>query len=62
MSNMMKKLILASIGVSGIVAAAAIVDMIVGAPFSGKMVMDILFVVSAALVIYMGYETYQEST
>ena len=48
--------------VSGIVAVTAIVDMVLEIPYSGKMVFDILFLISAAVIIYMGYEVFKEST
>jgi len=60
MSNTMKRLVIASMVTSGLVAVAAIVDMVVGFPFSRRIVMDVLFLISAALILYMAYDTYQE--
>jgi len=62
MSNTMKRLVIASMVTSFLVGVAAIVDMVVGIPFSGKTLMDIFFLLAAALVIYMAYDTYQELT
>lgn len=62
MSKKMKQLLLISMAASGLVAVTAIVDLIIGIPYSGKMVFDIMFLVSAAIVLYMGYETFKEST
>jgi len=44
------------------VAFMAIADLATGFPFSGKhtMVMDILFIVSAIIVIYLGWSAYRE--
>lgn len=62
MSKQIKRLLIGSMIASGLVAVTAIVDLVIGIPYSGKMVFDILFLISAAVVIYMGYETFKEST
>lgn len=62
MSSKMKRLLIGSMVASGIVAVTAIVDLVIGIPYSGMMVFDILFLIASALVIYMGYETFKEST
>lgn len=62
MSKKMKQLLLISMAASGLVAVTAVVDLIIGIPYSGRMVFDIMFLVSAAIVLYMGYETLKEST
>jgi hypothetical protein len=62
MSKKMKQLLIGSMAASGIVAVTAIVDLVIGIPYSGKMIFDIMFLVAAAIVIYMGYETLKEST
>ncbi len=48
--------------IAGIVAAVAVLDIATGIPFSGKhtMVMDILFIISALIVIYLGWDTRRE--
>ncbi len=60
MANVAKKVVVGSMAVAGLVAIAAVVDMIVGMPFSGRITMDIMFVIGAGLVIYMGWDSYQE--
>jgi hypothetical protein len=55
-------MLLASMVASGLVAVTSVVDLILKIPYSGMMVFDILFLLSAAIVIYMGYETLKEST
>ncbi len=60
MSNLLKRLVLGSMVVAGLVAVAAIVDMVLGVPFSRRIVMDVLFLISAGFVLYMAYDTYQE--
>ena len=62
MSKQIKRLLLGSMVASGFVAVTAVVDLIISIPYSGNMVFDALFLVTAAIVIYMGYETLKEST
>ncbi|GAB4144441.1 MAG: hypothetical protein Tsb009_16090 [Planctomycetaceae bacterium] len=61
MSNTSKYMIFGSMGASALVAAASIMDIITKKPFAGRIVMDIMFLVGAAIVIYMGWDAYQES-
>ena len=63
----MKAVILVSIGVSALVGVVALLDMVMGlagqsgmAPFSGQTTMDIMFVVAAGLIGWMGLESLQE--
>jgi len=63
----MKIAILASIGVSALVGVVALFDMVMGligqpgaAPFAGQTMMDIMFVVAAGLIGWMGLESLQE--
>jgi ABC-type nickel/cobalt efflux system permease component RcnA len=63
----MKTAILISIGVSALVGLVALLDMVMGlvgqpglAPFSGQTTMDIMFVVSAGLIGWMGMESLRE--
>jgi len=64
MSDTSKKMILGSMIASGIVGAAALLDIVTGIPFgwdSGKtMIMDILFLVSAGIVMYLGWDAMQD--
>ena len=59
---MSKNVLLGSMVVAGLVALAAITDIAIQIPFAGQMVMDIMFILGAAMVIYMGYESYKELT
>jgi hypothetical protein len=45
---------------AGLVALAALVDLALGVPFSRKIAMDVLFLLAAAMVIYMGYDAYRD--
>ena len=60
MSDRMKKLVLASMGVAGLVAFLSVVDLVVGFPFKSHMELDICFIVGAALVGYLGYDSLKD--
>jgi hypothetical protein len=62
MSNQIKRMLLGSMAASGIVAVTSLVDMILEFPYSGQRVLDVLFLISAGIIIYMAYEAYKEST
>lgn len=55
-----KKMLFGSMGVSIVVGILAIVDMATGFPFGQQMMLDIMFILSAGLVGYMGFDTYKE--
>ena len=56
-----KKLIFGSLGAAGLVALAAILDMAIAVPFGRySMALDIMYLVAAGMVIYMGVETFRE--
>lgn len=57
-----KQMIYGSMAAAGVVAAASIVDLATGIPFAGQTVMDIIFIVSAGLVFYLGYDAMKEQT
>lgn len=47
--------------VAGLVALIFLLDLIAGVPFGrGSLVLDILFLIGAAFVIYQGVETWRE--
>jgi hypothetical protein len=63
----MKNAILASISVSAIIGVVAVLDLGLGligqmgmAPFGGQTMMDIMFVIAAALIGFMGLESIKE--
>ena len=60
MSSGMKKMVIASMAVAGLVGLLAIVDMILGLPFANQVTMDVMFILGAGLVGYMGYDTLSE--
>ena len=62
MADTSKKIVVGSMAVSALVALLVLLDLALGFPFNRSYVMDILFLCGAALVLYMGYDTYQELT
>ena len=62
MSKGMKRMVLGSMGASALVGLSAIVDIIAGIPFAGKIMLDATFIVSAGLIGYMGWETIKEGS
>ena len=60
MSSGMKKMVIASMAVAGLVGLLAIVDMILGLPFANQVTMDVMFILGAGRGGYMGYDTLSE--
>ena len=63
MSDAPKKMVIGSLVVAGVVALAAICDLVLGIPFSGSehtRTMDILFIIAAAIVGYLGWDAYKD--
>ena len=63
MSDAPKKMVVGSLVVAGLVALAAICDLVLGVPFSGSehtRTMDILFIIAAAIVGYLGWDAYRD--
>lgn len=61
-SNLPKNLVFASFGAAGLVAALAIVDIATKFPFAGSTTMDILFLVSSAIVGYLAWDAFKDMT
>lgn len=59
---MIKKMIFASMGAAGLVALLSILDLSVKIPFAGYSVaMDIIYLVTSAIICYLGWEAYREN-
>lgn len=59
---MTRNMIFGSMGVAGLVALVAILDLTLKFPFGGShQVMDILYLVAAAIILYLGWETSREN-
>lgn len=55
-----KRMLIGSIAASAIVGILSIVDLVADVPFAGQNVLDIMFLASAGLIGYMGWDTYRE--
>lgn len=64
MADTSRKMIYGSIAAAAVVAVAAITDLVIGIPFDfgakKTMVMDILFLISAGIVIYLGWDALKD--
>ena len=68
MANYSKNMIIGSAAVAGLVVLAALLDLVLGIPFgpsppdagSGRMIMDITFILGGAAVLYMGWDAYRD--
>ena len=56
MAGNSRVVVLGSMGVAGLMGLAAILDLALGFPFGGQMVLDIMFILAAGLVVYMGID------
>ena len=56
MATKSRGIVLGSIGVAGFMALLAVLDIALGFPFAGQMVFDIMFILAAGIVIYMGID------
>ena len=60
-SNLPKNMVFFSFGAAGLVALLAILDLATREfPFAGNMTMDILFLLSSAIVGYLGWDAYKD--
>lgn len=56
-----RKLSIVAIAAAALVAVVCILDMAAGIPFSRySIMMDVLYLISAGVIGYMGFETYRE--
>ncbi|QDT38684.1 hypothetical protein [Stratiformator vulcanicus] len=46
--------------VAGFVALLSLLDLVLGIPFSGQMLMDILFLVGAGILGYLAFDAWQD--
>lgn len=59
---MTKKMIFGAMGAAGLVALLAVLDLSLSFPYGGySLAMDIMFLVAAAIVLFMGWDTYREN-
>jgi threonine/homoserine/homoserine lactone efflux protein len=60
MANASKSMIVGSMAAAGLVALACLFDLIFAVPFAGQMLFDILFLLAAGVVLYMGWDAYRD--
>jgi hypothetical protein len=60
MAGQARNIVFGSLGVSALMGIAAILDIVLGMPFGGQMTWDIMLILAAALVIYMGIDCLKE--
>jgi zinc transporter ZupT len=60
MSKVSKNTIIGSMAVAGLVAILALLDIFTKSPFNGQPAMDIIFIICAAMMLYMGYDAYKD--
>ncbi|MEX0703242.1 MAG: hypothetical protein WD069_14205 [Planctomycetales bacterium] len=60
MAKASKQMILGSMVAAALVAVAAIVDLVAGFPFARSIVFDAVFLIAAGLVLYLGWDAYQD--
>ena len=56
MAGQARNIVFGSLGVAALMAVAAILDMALGLPFGGQTVWDIMLILAAGHVIYMGID------
>ena len=56
MASQARNIVFGSVGVAGLMGVAAILDLALGVPFGGQTVWDIMLILAAGLVIYMGID------
>ncbi|MFN8706773.1 MAG: hypothetical protein ACK526_02150 [Planctomyces sp.] len=61
MAGNARGVVFGSIGAAGLMALAAVLDLVMKIPFQGQMLLDIMFLLAAALVIYMGIDCLKDS-
>lgn len=55
-----KPLLIGSMVIAGLIGTITLIDLALAIPFGRQMVFDIIFIISAALVLYLGFDSYRE--
>lgn len=56
MSGIAQNIIFVSLGIAGLIGLACLVDLIMGVPFGGQTMYDILFLIAAGITAYLGVD------
>ncbi|MFN5297563.1 MAG: hypothetical protein ACK5HA_04630 [Planctomycetaceae bacterium] len=57
---MSKNMVFGSLAVAGLVLVMSILDLALKMPFGGQMVMDILYILGAGIVLYLGWDAIRD--
>ena len=57
-----KRMIMAAWIIAAVVALASVADLVLAVPFGGVLVMDVMFLLGAALIGYLAYDAYKDIT
>jgi hypothetical protein len=57
-----KRMIMIAWIIAAVVALASVADLILAVPFGGVLVMDVMFLLGAALIGYLAYDAYKDIT
>jgi len=60
MAGQARNIVFGSLGVAALMAVASILDIALGVPFGGQMVWDVMLILAAGLVIYMGIDSLKD--
>ena len=62
MQDLPKRVLIGSMAVAALVGVTAIADLATGIPFSGSStkVMDVIFIICAAIVCYLAWDAYKD--
>ena len=58
--NLAPKMVYGSYVVAGLVGVASILDMVMGIPFAGGWLLDIMYLLGSLILGYMCYEAHQD--
>ncbi|MEQ9411131.1 MAG: hypothetical protein RIK87_25690 [Fuerstiella sp.] len=61
MSPLTQNIVYASLVIAGLIGLACLADLVVGVPFGGQTVYDILFLISAGITAYLGVDCLREA-
>ena len=60
MSSLSKNLVIIALVLTGIVAVGSLLDLAFAIPYGRNVLLDIMFLLGAGLIGYMGYETFKD--
>jgi len=61
MSGTSQNIVFASLGIVGLIALACLADLILGVPFGGQTVLDIVFLIAGGMTAYMAIDCIRKS-